>query len=357
MNKHNISASKSELKLKYHIYFWLGFFTFNVLRWGSYYNDFYYSVKSNIIEFPIHITLSYFHAYLLLPKYIVKKKYLSYVLLMFLSLSAMYFVKTALTFNILNENVWPEAIQGIRYKQFLHYITVVLGELYIIGITTAIKLTSDWINSRNRNQELLRLNLETELKYLRAQIQPHFFFNTLNNLYALTVEKSDKAPNVVIKLSGLMQYVLYEARVEQISLIKEINYIESYLNLEKLKYGSRLKQKTEIIGDISQVMVPPLIFIPFIENCFKHGVSPNNDDINIRILFDASGEFLIFEVINPIPEIKDKRYRQLDEGIGISNAKKRLELNYSDNYKLDISKRDSEFLVRLEIPKELNYAV
>ena len=265
----------------------------------------------------------------------------------------MYFAKTILTYNFVNVDVWPEAITGIKYKAFLHYITVTLGELYIVGITTAIKLTFDWIESRNRNQELEKINLETEVKYLRAQIQPHFFFNTLNNLYALTIEKSDKAPDVVIKLSKLMQYVLYESKIDFTPLYKEINYIESYLDLEKLRFGNRLKLKIEISGSIDDVHVPPLIFIPFIENCFKHGVSPTNDDINIHILFDATSDFLIFEVTNPIPEIVDKRFRQENEGIGIRNVKKRLELNYSNNYKLELKKEISRYKVNLRFPKKV----
>jgi LytS/YehU family sensor histidine kinase len=263
----------------------------------------------------------------------------------------MYFAKTILTYHLINKDVWPEAADSAKASFILHYATVVLGEMYVIGITTAIKLTNDWVDSTKKNQQLTRLNLETEIKYLRAQIEPHFFFNTLNNLYALTLEKSDKAPEVVLKLSELMQYVLYEAKDDVISLNKELKYIENYLELERLRYGNRLKYNIEITGNINDVYLPPLLLLPFIENCFKHGVSADDSSIVINMSFDTSGDKLIFIVDNPIPKVTDKRFRQKNEGIGIANVRKRLELNYGKECSFKISTTEDKYSVYLSIPK------
>lgn len=351
LNKVEDNVWQKKIPINYHIIFWVGYFLINVVRWGSYYNDFFYSFKSNLVEFPIHIILSYFHAYYLIPKLIAKKKYLLYLLQLVSALTIMYFAKTILTYQFINKDVWPEAVESAKARVFLHYATVVLGELYVIGVTTAIKLTNDWVDSKNKNQKLAQLNLETEVKYLRAQIQPHFFFNTLNNLYALTLEKSDKAPEVVLKLSELMQYVLYEGKNDLISLPKEIKYIESYLELEKLRYDNRLKYKLEISGNIEGVYIPPLLLLPFIENCFKHGVGVDDTDIKINIGFDTSKDKLIFTVNNPIPKIVDKRFRQEDEGIGIVNVRKRLKLNYGNDCDLHIESDNDVYSVNLSMPK------
>ena len=351
LNKIENNVWEKKIPINYHIIFWVGYFLLNVFRWGSYYNDFFYSFKSNLVEFPIHIILSYFHAYYLIPKLVAKKKYLPYLLQLISALTFMYFVKTILTYQFINKDVWPEAVESAKASVALHYATVVLGELYVIGITTAIKLTNDWVDSKNKNQKLTRLNLETEIKYLRAQIQPHFFFNTLNNLYALTLEKSDKAPEVVLKLSELMQYILYEGKNDVISLSKELKYMESYLELEKLRYGNRLKYNLEISGNIEGVNIPPLMLLPFIENCFKHGIGADNSDININIGFDTSEDKLIFTVDNPIPEKTDKRFRQEDEGIGIANVRKRLKLNYGEDCLLKIADDDNKYSVYLAMPK------
>jgi len=351
LNKMENNVWKRKIPLNYHIIFWVGYFLLNVFRWGSYYNDFLYSFKSNLVEFPIHIALSYFHVYYLIPKLIAKRKYFLYALYLISALTLMYFVKTILTYYFINTDVWPEAIDGAKSSLVLHYVTVVLGELYVIGITTAIKLTNDWVDSIYKYQRLTRLNLETEIKYLKAQIQPHFFFNTLNNLYALTLEKSDKAPEVVLKLSELMQYVLYEGKNNSITLSKELKYIESYIELEKLRYGNRLKYHIDISGNIEGVNIPPLMLLPFIENCFKHGVGADNSDIKIYIGFEISADKLVFTVANPIPENVDIRFRQEDEGIGIENVRKRLDLNFGEDYFLEINSDDKEYSVKLAMPK------
>jgi len=351
LNKVDRNIWEKKIPINYHIIFWVGYFSLNVLRWGSYYNDFYYSFKSNLVEFPIHILLSYFHAYYLIPKLVAKKKYVFYLLQLISALTLMYFVKTILTYQFINKDVWPEAVDSAKSSVALHYATVVLGELYVIGITTAIKLTNDWVNFKNRNQRLYKLNLETEIKYLRAQIQPHFFFNTLNNLYALTLEKSDKAPEVVLKLSELMQYILYEGKKDVIPLSKELKYIGSFMELEKLRYGNRVKYSIELSGDIENVNIPPLLLLPFIENCFKHGVGTDNSDIKIDIGFDTLGDKMIFTVVNQIPKNVDVRFRQEDKGIGIENVRKRLNLNYGDNCILETLPHGKEYFVKLAIPK------
>ena len=351
MRKISNKKGEYEIALSYHFLFWIGYFLINFIRWGAYYDDFYYSLKSNLVEFPIHIVISYFHAYYLIPKFIAKKKYGLYLFLLSMSLVFMYYAKTILTFNFVNTDVWPEAVGYTSTNNVLHFVTVVIGELYVIGFTTAIKLTYDWINSRDRNLQLEKINLETEIKYLRAQIQPHFFFNTLNNLYALTLDKSDKAPEVVLKLSELMQYVIYETKKHRIPLSDDISYIENYLELERLRYGDRLKYNLEISGDIDSVNIPPLLILPFIENCFKHGISADNSDIKITIEFFTDETDLSIKIKNPIPAVVDKRFRQENEGIGITNIEKRLKLNYPGKHKLEIKLDDENYFVHLKIPK------
>jgi len=227
---------------------------------------------------------------------------------------------------------------------------MIIGIVYVIGFVAAIKLTNDWIYEKRRNDKLKKLHLQTELNYLRTQIQPHFFFNTLNNLYALTLEKSDRAPEVVLKLSEIMEYVLYEMKEEKVSLLKEIKYLQSYLELEKLRYGDRIVTDIGIEGNISDSKVPPLLFITFIENCFKHAKAENEDDkIKISINFELKGYFLYFTVSNTYFSSGEN---SAGEGIGISNIKRRLDLLYGKNYDLNIFTRDNKFIIELKIPVE-----
>jgi len=228
----------------------------------------------------------------------------------------------------------------------IHFVEVMIGTVYVIALVSAIKLAYDWISEKRKNDELQRIQLQTELDFLKTQIQPHFFFNTLNNLYALVIKQSPKAPDVVMKLSEIMQYVLYEVKEPQISLLKSINYLYSYLELEKLRYGDRVHSEISIEGDIDEVMVPPLIFLPFIENCFKHG-GKETGDIKVDINFAVRDNFLYFSVDNTLGE--DKEF-YTKHGIGIENVKRRLELLYGKRYTLKTSASEDMFKVLLKIP-------
>ncbi|RNL93365.1 histidine kinase [Sinomicrobium pectinilyticum] len=336
------------IPLKYHLLFWIVYYLFNTIRWGGYFDDYLYSAKSNLVSFFVSILFCYWHIYFLIPKYIVRKKIIPYISWMVLSSVFFYFLKTGMIYLFIDKTIWPEAPEGQTAPGFNHFITVVLGELYVVAFVSAIKLTIDWISVKNQRDELQKLQLQTEIKYLRAQIQPHFFFNTLNSLYALTLTKSDNAPRVVVKLSEIMQYVLYDVQEPDIHLTREIRYINSYVNLEELRRGN-VELSLSIIGDIEDIKTPPLLFLPFIENCFKHGGSVD-EEMHIDITFkslpgDNSLHFLIKNTINPEDDsIKPKG------GIGIQNVKRRLFLLYQNNFILQTGIKRQCFIAYLKIP-------
>ncbi|MDG2194822.1 MAG: histidine kinase [Polaribacter sp.] len=334
---------------KYHILFWLVYFTFNVIRWGSYFDDYWYSLKSNLVEFPLHIIIVYFNLYYLLPKFILTKKHKQYIFYIFISLGVLYIVRTGLNYLLVTKDILPEAESVQKAFTFNHIVAVVLGELYVLALVTAIKLTVDWVYERRKAESFQKIQLETELKFLKTQIQPHFFFNTLNNLYALTIEKSDKAPEVVLKLSEIMEYILYEAKGKKISLYNEIKYVQNYIDLEKLRYGDRVKVDLSIQGNVENVQVPPLLFLPFIENCFKHGTKDNNY-LNVFIYFEkTTDKLLTFSVVNNYNQFTNK---VKNHGIGNKNIKRRLELLFKDKFTLEIKGGKQNYSVNLMIPLE-----
>ncbi|EAQ42742.1 sensor histidine kinase [Polaribacter sp. MED152] len=327
--------------------FWLGYFLFNVLRWGSYFNDYWYSIKSNLVEFPIHIIFVYINIYYLIPKFILRKKYWTYIMSLVAMLALVYLVRTGLNYLLVTKDIWPEADSPAQFMVVNHIIAVVLGELYVIGFVTAIKLVIDWSIERRRNEELAKLQLSTELKYLRTQIQPHFFFNTLNNLYALTLKKSDNAPRLVIKLSDMMQYILYDVNSTKANLLEEIIHINNYIDLERLRFENRVDAEVDITGDIEDVDVPPLLFLSFVENCFKHGMK-GTDKLEIKINFTIlPTHYLEFTISNTFnPEISLKT----NNGIGNENAKRRLNLLFSNNYVLETQIEENTYNLFLKIP-------
>ena len=330
------------------IYFWLAYFTFNVLRWGIFYQDYAYSLKSNLIGFPIHITLCYLFIFLFLPK-LFQRKVFEFFSLITLSLSVALLLKFQLTFSFLSEDVLPE-FAGITSKiTFDYVIQTVLGEVYVITFVSCIKLVIDWTKQREFLLNTNKVLLENELKYLRSQIQPHFFFNTLNNLYSLTIDKSDKAPDLILKLSDLMKYFLYETGKEYQTLRNEIKHIKDYIDIEKLRYNEELKVTFNVRGAVKKTMIRPLLLIPLVENAFKHGArnSKKNSYINIDLKIDSSD--IHFKVENSFTK-STKPIKVQVGGIGLLNIKKRLEINYGkENFSLKTYEEKNKYIAELKV--------
>ena len=340
-----------------HIVFWGLYFLFNVLRWGLYFDDFTYSFQSNLVEFTLHIAIVYFNLSILIPRFF-PYKLPKYILALISSISVIAFIRILLTYQLVTTEVWKEAsVAGLDLFNPYYGITVFFGELYVVGFTMAIKLGVDFIQNIKKTKELENKKLEAELSFLRSQIQPHFFFNTLNNLYSLTLTQSKKAPDTVLKLSELMSYVIYEGKSKRVKISKEIKHIHDYLDLEKLRYSNRLEATLEINGNIDNYYMPPLILVPFIENCFKHGDTHSNK-IPILIKINVLDNVLHYSVINNVGS-EENINDNSDErgGIGIKNAIRRLDLLFKKEYSLDIHQEKGKFTIELIMPlydQELN---
>lgn len=344
--RNSFKHTRFKTPFKFHFIFWVSYFLLNILRWGSYFNDYWYSLKSNLVEFPLHIIIVYFILYYLFPQFILKKKYFKFLIYFILSLLLLYVVRSGFNYLLVSENIWPEA-KGLQEAFTLnHVLAVVIGEAYVIGFVATIKLVLDFLFERERVKELQAIQLKTELQFLKAQIQPHFFFNTLNNLYALTLVKSKQAPEVVLKLSKIMEYILYDAKEPKIRLLNEVKYIQNYIDLEKLRFGDTVNVQVHLQGNIEDEHVPPLLFLPFIENCFKHGALENNM-LNILIAFEATKDNVLkFSVINNYNTLTQNKKKH---GIGNQNVLRRLELLYKDKFTLEIKTEAQNYSVALSI--------
>ena len=333
--------------LVYHSLFWLCYFLFNVLRWGSRYQDYQWAFYENLIEFPMHMWLAYLNIYYLIPK-LLPKKYGQYVSLIAIGILLAVGGRLMLesTFGINPNSSLP---------QWQYLIELIIGEVYVQGFITAFKFVLDWGKSQKKMRQLEKSNFETELDFLKSQVQPHFFFNTLNNLYSLTLDKSDLAPDTVLKLSELMSYVIYDGKQKKVHLHKEIGYIQNYLDLERLRFGDKLKTKLEVKGKINNQKVAPLLLLPFIENSFKHGTGDGINEIIINIGLEINPNDLEFTVQNrKYEKLKAPAPNPYDHighnGVGIENIKRRLNLIYGDRHHLDIRDDRDKYTVTLKIP-------
>ena len=270
----------------------------------------------------------------------------SYLLFFIIGLCVFYIVRTELIFIFINENVWPESQTPQKAYEFNHILVVILIGIYDVGLITTIKLTAGWIYQRKRVENLQAIQLKTELQFLKAQIQPHFFFNTLNNLYALTLVNSKQAPEVVLKLSKIMEYILYDAKEPKVRLLNEIKYIQNYIDLEKLRFGEKLNVQINLQGNIDSQDIPPLLFLPFIENCFKHG-KVDNDKLNVLIEFEVTDTNLLNFTVTNNYNLSVKNATK--HGIGNQNVLRRLELLYKDKFTLNTKTVEQNYIVELII--------
>ena len=343
--------SESDYKIRpiYHIGFWFIYFLFNTLRWGSYYNDFLFSLKGNLLGFPIHIILSYFTIYFLIPRFLYPRKFLRFGFFLLAAIFVMTLLKFELTFQLISHNVWREGPETSDFT--LDYaIVMMLGEFYVISFTTAIQITIDWLRETKRATRLKKEQMDTELRFLRSQISPHFFFNTLNNIYALSLEKSEKTPGIILKLSDLMCYLLYDTSLKLQDLDKEITCIVNYLDLEKLRHDDKLKIRLNISGEIQGKQIPPMLLIPFVENAFKHGAKKNNGQVLIKLDFTVKNDFLYFKITNDLPQKTIYKISSETGGIGLANVEKRLKLGYNaDEYNLEYGEKENRFYVDLKL--------
>lgn len=225
------------------------------------------------------------------------------------------------------------------------------GGLTVGGFAVAIKLMKYWYQKNRDNQLLIQQNLQAELALLKSQVHPHFLFNTLNNLYALTLTNSPKSPEVVLKLSSLLTYMLYDCNPAKVLLAKEVDLLRDYIVLEKLRYEERLDISVSISGEVQGKLIAPLLLLPFLENSFKHGVSEQLDQAWISLDVSVRANTLKFKLINSKPLSESPKPNP--EGIGLQNVRKRLELIYPNQYELLLLNEEETFMVVLTLQLEV----
>lgn len=222
--------------------------------------------------------------------------------------------------------------------------------LLTIGISTSVASVQKWQKDEAIRRELDRQRVSTELSYLKSQINPHFFFNTLNNIYSLTNLDVSKAQEAILKLSRMMRYVLYENQKDETLLSKEVNFINDYIELMKMRISPKVNLDIQIEEPKYDLVIAPMLLLPFLENCFKHGISSQYES-TIHIKLEAMGETLFFETKNHIFQLNTDSPEAKENGIGLTNTKRRLSLLYPGKHRLKYGKDEAnqEYRVNLTI--------
>jgi len=219
--------------------------------------------------------------------------------------------------------------------------------IVIITLSIAVRLTSEWFKNERQKKEMEAEKLSSDLAFLKSQINPHFLFNILNNICSLARKKSDHTENAIIKLSQIMRYMLQDSKDEKVSLGKEVEYLESYIQLQQLRISDQVKISFTVEGDPESFFIEPLLLIPFVENAFKHGVSYHEPSV-IEIRLALSSESLFFTVQNNIVKHKDETLEP-GSGIGLKNVMRRLDLLYPEQHNITITDDGKLYLAELTL--------
>jgi len=319
-----------------------------------YFQNLPYTITESVLLILPQFVMVYPILYFILPKYFLKKKYTQGILLTFLLwfIGGMVSVYMALYVNqqILGF-LLPERF--MRYPRsynttfFMGLLVNWKGGFSAAFFAASIKLMKHWYVKEHRNLQLQKENSDAQLLLLTAQVHPHFLFNTLNNIYSQTQTESPRGSKMIMGLSDLLRYILSEGNKTAVSLRKELMMLNEYINLEKVRYGNKLELHISMPQETDNLQIAPLLLLPFVENCFKHGTSKFLIHPWINLKIELKGNTMIMKLMN------GKEIQQSEEivksGTGVLNVKKRLELLYKDKYELQISDEQEIFVVNLKI--------
>lgn len=325
----------------WHVLFWAGFAGLDFAANGIHYADRAILLRDTLLSLPILMGAAYFVGYVLVPQLLWRGRRWAF-------LGASLLVAVVVCYLRWRSTLWIVFLdEGYRLALPLSKVFKnVLRDYAVIALAVSLQIIGDWDRKDRHNRVLQREKQEAELQFLRAQIHPHFLFNTLNNLYGLALTRSERTAEGILRLSGLLDYILYECNAPLIPLRKELEVIDKYVELERLRYGERLDLRLDFDGADSSIPIAPLLLLPFVENCFKHGAAAVDGNCRIELQVTTDSDSLTFTAVNS--RRPDHRQRE-GQSIGLQNVRRRLNMLYPNRHELEITEEERWFRVKLSI--------
>ncbi|MEM6895470.1 MAG: histidine kinase [Bacteroidota bacterium] len=340
-----------------HLLFWIGVFSYFIITSNMvFFKDYTHLVQSTLTLMVPQVITAYVLLDVLISKLLNQKKYLAFGLFSLLLLAILFlgymlirkYFFDAVYYDVYNDLAKTYAKRSLM-ERFMDLNLLVSKMVLFISPAALIFAFRMYKNQKNV-MELREQKRIAELSALKNQLNPHFLFNTLNNLYALAVEQSSKTPEVIERLSEILDYILYRCKADFVSLDKEVAMIENYLGLEKIRYGKRVQIVFEHSVEES-VKIAPLLLLTFIENAFKHGVSQELKVATVHLTLKADDQNIAFDITNTKPPMAStEQFKTEGEALGLENVTKQLELLYPNAYSLKIEDQDNQYRVQLNIP-------
>lgn len=345
-----MEATDNHQQLKNRIYIhlsiWIAYFAL-ILFYKINNLGFDYAVKHTLVAGSISIALFYSYSNLVVNRYFEKKRYVLFAIFTVLTLVVFFWIKFGLETPYFKE-FYDLAANQVPHKERRTIFLIIFASILTAFVITILE--NIIIRERKAQIQLSKYN-EAQLMYLKAQINPHFLFNALNNIYSLSMVKSDKTPKMVLNLADLLRYSIYEGKKERVSVKDEIIHIKKYVDLFQSTQEKPVNIKFEVIGQVVDQEIEPMVLIPIVENCIKHGDFGTNLNAYVRIILEVRDAGLRFTTLNSMN--KTNVQKDAVGGVGLENIKKRLQLKYPDRHTFSIMDSGDEFEVLLNI-KNLN---
>ncbi len=343
-----------------HIVFWLAmylsFFLFDLFTFMSY-NGFNFSENFDIIRryqsaaimsLVLDMLFTYIIVYWVVAEYLAKRKFGRFMFRLVIVTSIAFFIKWRV-YHWQFELLFPGQPKIFINMLWTHTIGFIAGGpicrtfLFLVG-----KMLKNYYEKLEEKIVLIKEKTTAEMQFLKAQVHPHFLFNTLNNIYSLTLNKSPFAGDLVLRLSETVKYMIHDCEARLVPLEKELDMIRDYIGIEKVRYGSRLNLKMSVEGDSKNKFIVPLLIIPFVENSFKHGTSKMLRDPWIQLAIIIEKNHCVIKLKNSKPSNAD--IGNGSDGIGLQNVQKRLQLAYPSQHQLFIDNTGEMFSVKIQVP-------
>jgi len=321
---------KKGLQVFWHIFIWLSLMSFVlfVVR-----NNARFTTHGILVLFVlyglINISLFYINFLILIPRFLDRKNYAVYAMAVLIVVIAYGLAKYGVGLIFPNDVLLRDSNEIIGFWSY--FISTAITSLMFVFLSIVLKFSIHWFSNERIQRDLENQRLTAELAFLKSQINPHFLFNSLNSIYSLAYQKSENTPGAILKLSEIMRYMLYESNDNKVALEKELQYLQNYIDLQKIRFGNKAIIDFKIEGEVGDQRIVPLLLIAFIENAFKHGVA-NDAATAIQLLIRIDATSLYFFIRNK----KHANNRDAAGGIGLSNVKRRLDLLYPRKYSLEI---------------------
>ncbi|MFK7773896.1 MAG: sensor histidine kinase [Saprospiraceae bacterium] len=325
-----------------HLLFWVLFGGIMLIIYSGFVGGYLKALAPTLVNLTGLIILTYVHLWYLLPQFFDKKNYLVYGVLVFILLLLTTLFRFIVGWEIVRILGWELADKFTPD----YFVGMIVTGLFLVLITIPLRLIENYFKKEELEQELKTQQLEAELRFLKAQVNPHFLFNALNNIYSLSFTNSSQTPEMILKLSDMMSYMLYDCKTEKVKLTNEINYLHNFIALQQLKKEGELNIEFLTKGDFSGIHITPMLFIPFFENAFKHGNLEDIQDGWLKSEMKVESGKLFFSIKNTTQKEKPKSEKG---GVGLENVRARLNLLYPNRHKLEVGKKEGIFEVEIEV--------